>query len=570
MHDLILLDDNKKVHGQGLGFVLMVYPLLILAMLLFCSNAAAHAVSPVPKTGGTHCYKIVMAPDYTRTIVPCADTNQDGEFQSGIAWPSPRFTTIGATIRDNLTGLIWSKDSTPKLGQWVSAKQYIDTINSDGSLGGHTDWRMPNVRELYSLINLDKQGVDYKTWMESNGFTDVSTSSYWSSTRVTGGIYAQFFRVVPSYAKIEKSLLTLSCFLWPVRGGANGNPDPLYRSNVPKTGQKKCYAVIDSDSNYEIPCSGTGQDGELQWGINLPSVGERFCPCKDDNEILIGAIVDNLSGLMWLSNAQAIGIVLDWYTAIGDRLNSLNSGGMHGIGFYYGEFTDWRLINLQEQMSIIDWQTIAYPAGHPFRSVNKHVWTSNIDSIISINEVGYPFVFTEGYIMNKAPNTGIYNASYVRDAASYTLSISKTGAGTGTVRSTDNKMECNGSDPCADQDYLECNLVTLQAVPDAEWAFKGWEGACTGKGDCTIYMSENKSVTAIFSLDDCPDCSGPDVIIRDFTIEDGVNCNCSGQNITIGPNVTLQSGSTLTVDTDNLNIIPTVHFENGAQFNSNP
>jgi len=38
-------------------------------------------------------------------------SGDDGEIQAGVAWPSPRFTDHGDTVTDELTGLIWLKDT---------------------------------------------------------------------------------------------------------------------------------------------------------------------------------------------------------------------------------------------------------------------------------------------------------------------------------------------------------------------------------------------------------------------------------------------------------------------------
>ena len=56
--------------------------------------------------------------------------------------------------------------------------------------------------------------------------------------------------------------------------------------NLPKTGQTKCYETI----GVEIPCAGTGQDGEIQAGVTWPE--PRFTDHGD------GTVTDNLTGLM--------------------------------------------------------------------------------------------------------------------------------------------------------------------------------------------------------------------------------------------------------------------------------
>ncbi len=122
--------------------------------------------APVPKTGQTECYKSVSGWEACK----CGDTNcrsgQDGDLEKGVAWPNPRFTDNGdGTVTDRLTGLIWLKDASCSdlagtdgdgKGNWVTALSAANNLASgtcslnDGSSAG--DWRLPNVRELHSLI----------------------------------------------------------------------------------------------------------------------------------------------------------------------------------------------------------------------------------------------------------------------------------------------------------------------------------------------------------------------------------------------------------------------------------
>jgi len=98
---------------------------------------------------------------------------------------------------------------------------------------------------------------------------------------------------------------------------------------LPKTGQTKCY-----DTNgVQIPCAGTGQDGELQMGVPWPS------PRFHDNGN--GTVTDSLTGLMWTKNANLPGSTMTWYQAV-DYCNNLTQGG----------YTDWRLPNVNELESL--------------------------------------------------------------------------------------------------------------------------------------------------------------------------------------------------------------------------
>ena len=79
----------------------------------------------------------------------------DGNLQKDVNWPSPRFTVAGDCVTDNLTGLMWAKNANLANGTktWQVALDYAASLNSGGGLGGCTDWRLPNLNELRSLIN---------------------------------------------------------------------------------------------------------------------------------------------------------------------------------------------------------------------------------------------------------------------------------------------------------------------------------------------------------------------------------------------------------------------------------
>lgn len=80
----------------------------------------------------------------------------------------------------------------------------------------------------------------------------------------------------------------------------------------------------------------------------------------------------------------------------------------------------------------------------------------------------------------------------------YTLTVSKTGTGIGSVSSTPAGISC-GTD--CQEPYAMGTAVTLKAIPSAGSAFVGWSGACTGTAStCSVSMSAAKTVTASFKL----------------------------------------------------------------------
>jgi Divergent InlB B-repeat domain len=88
------------------------------------------------------------------------------------------------------------------------------------------------------------------------------------------------------------------------------------------------------------------------------------------------------------------------------------------------------------------------------------------------------------------------NAEFVLKApTTFALSITKSGSGAGTVTSTPPGIDCGGA--CSSQ-FSSSSSVTLTATAAGGSQFKGWSGACTGIGSCTVSMSAAQSLNAEF------------------------------------------------------------------------
>ncbi len=145
-----------------------------------------------PASGQTTCYNA------TGSVIACAGTGQDGEKQAGA---NLAYQDNGdGTVTDLNTGLIWEKQSDDNsindrdnLFTAATAPGHIAALNTN-NFAGKNDWRMPNARELLSLVNY---GVSNPAITSSAfhtncfGGCDVSVCSctaflaYWSSTTVT-------------------------------------------------------------------------------------------------------------------------------------------------------------------------------------------------------------------------------------------------------------------------------------------------------------------------------------------------------------------------------------------------
>lgn len=302
------------------------------------------------------------------------NSGDDGDTQAGLSWPSPRFTDNGdGTVTDNLTGLMWLKnancikssypsyDTDNNFGEpvidgavtWKRAMDFITGINSGtypACSGGYTDWRLPNSREMQSLTDFSRYNptvlpaghpfvnVPIYHWYDNK----YINPEFWTSTSISSG--AVTFNVMDgeiwSASQIEESV-------WPVRSTSASPP-----TRPAATGQTECY---DGDG-LVIDCSGTGQDGEHQAGEPWPN------PRFTDNGN--GTVTDNLTGLVWLKEANCIATE---YQAFDNDATPSNGGvtWQHALDFIAGMndgtypncslgYSDWRLPNIREMQSILN------------------------------------------------------------------------------------------------------------------------------------------------------------------------------------------------------------------------
>ena len=77
----------------------------------------------------------------------------------------------------------------------------------------------------------------------------------------------------------------------------------------------------------------------------------------------------------------------------------------------------------------------------------------------------------------------------------FTLTVSKSGTGSGTVTSSVGGVNCGAT--CS-ADFDGGTSVTLTAAAASGSTFAGWSGACAGSGACTVTMDAAKTVTVAF------------------------------------------------------------------------
>lgn len=140
----------------------------------------------------------------------------------------------------------------------------------------------------------------------------------------------------------------------------NCTPAAFFESGVAKTGQTASLA--------------TGDDGHLQQGVAWPA--PRFTDNSD------GTITDNLTGLIWLKDANCPVISpSNWSDALAAVSNL--AAGVCGLGDD-SEANDWRLPNRNELQSLLDLGQLspALPSNHPFANFQaSYYWSSTSHEI---------------------------------------------------------------------------------------------------------------------------------------------------------------------------------------------
>ena len=212
---------------------------------------------------------------------------QDAQY-TGI---TPSYTDNGdGTITDNVTGLLWTQDLSDSSISWEEADDYCDSLE----LAGYDDWRIPTLKELFSISDFS-QGWPYlnTTYFDLAGTSVSKDEQYWAEyyvgTTAQGGSAAAF--------------------------GVNHG-----------TGHIKAY-----------PANASGPMGNYVRAVRGNTYGVNGFVDNGD-----GTITDNATGLMWQQADSGTG--MDWENALAYAETSTLAG-----------HNDWRLPNIRELQSIVDY-----------------------------------------------------------------------------------------------------------------------------------------------------------------------------------------------------------------------
>ncbi len=216
--------------------------------------------------------------------------------------PSYTKSSDGLTVHDNVTGLTWQQSHHAGSVYLAEAEAVAADLNAQ-KYGGYSDWRLPTIKELYSLWNVN-MGWPY---IDTSYFTvsyasemELSHAIFWSSNK---------------YAGLLESTLDVGVGAEMAFGVNFG------------TGHIKAYALSTGPQHLVRCVRGAS------YGVN------NFLDNGD------GTITDRATGLMWAQNDSGSG--MDWEHA-------LAYAQTQNAAKYLGH-SDWRLPSTKELQSLVDY-----------------------------------------------------------------------------------------------------------------------------------------------------------------------------------------------------------------------
>lgn len=241
---------------------------------------------------------------------------------SQVAGAQPSFTISadGLTVKDKVTGLVWQRgpdtngdgviNVSDKL-TWAQAQARPAQLNA-AKYGGYSDWRLPTIKEQYSLMNF--KGKD------PSGFSGTDTSS------LTPFIDRTYFHFGYGDTSAGERVI-----------------DSQYASsNVYAGDSTMLFGVNFADGRikgYGLTLHGADKTFYVQY-VRGQAYGENSLVDHGDS-----TITDQATGLMWTKADSGVG--MNWKDA-------LAWAQARNAEKYLGH-SDWRLPNAKELQSIVDY-----------------------------------------------------------------------------------------------------------------------------------------------------------------------------------------------------------------------
>ena len=215
------------------------------------------------------------------------------------------------TITDNVTGLMWQQDPGEKM-TYQQAAAGADSF----TLAGYDDWRLPTIKELYSLIQFDG--------------TDVSRCADAGTCTAIPFIDTDYFNFEYGDTAVERMIDSQWATSSIYTGTVFGNQQAMFGVNF-ADGRIKGY-----------PTGSAGPGGQAKTYFVIYVRGNTAYGENSFVDNGNGTITDNASGLTWTQNDSQTG--LNWEDSL-NYCESLETGGI----------SDWRLPNAKELQSLVDY-----------------------------------------------------------------------------------------------------------------------------------------------------------------------------------------------------------------------
>ncbi len=356
----------------------------LIALLMAClPTARLYAAQTwfVVDTMQTNCYNtsgVTNAP-----VLGQGFYGQDGQTYGNQS--SYTLSGDGKTVCDNNTGLTWMRSPNLTLTPPVKTDRmtngaipaWVAKVNAT-NWGGYSDWRLPTLKELYSLF--DCRGTDPASYSTSDTsvltpFIDTNYFKFaWGNTTST-----------PPERLIDQQYASSTTFI--LNPSESGYPKD-FGVNF-SDGRIKGYDMTDALSHTLKTFYVQLVRGGTNYGVN------NFTNNGD------GTITDQATGLTWSRTDNGSGML--WSNALA-WVQAMN------LSNYLGH-SDWRLPNVKELQSIVNYSNAPDYNGLPAIDTNYFVCTG------ITNEAGqpdFPYYWTAtthgGY---STSNTGGGDADYV-------------------------------------------------------------------------------------------------------------------------------------------------------------
>jgi Protein of unknown function (DUF1566)/Putative metal-binding motif len=255
---------------------------------------------------------------------PCPDPGepfygQDAQYTGN----TPGYTDNGdGTVTDNVTNLMWQKSpDTDGNGDIDAADKlsFDEAVAGAGTfdLGGYDDWRLPTIKELYSLIDFNGVDPSGRAGSDTSGLVPFIDTDYFDFAY--GDTSAGERIIDAQYVSATRYVSTTM-----------GGDDTVFGVNF-ADGRIKGYplSMFNSDNTFFV----VYVRGNSDYGRN---------DFTDNGD---GTISDNATGLMWSQTDS--GEDLNWEEALA-FVETQNNAAFRG-------YTDWRLPDVKELQSIVDY-----------------------------------------------------------------------------------------------------------------------------------------------------------------------------------------------------------------------